>query len=1036
MHCGDKRRSGRGGHRRTGSLLLICAAAILAGCSSDDGGTPHGGGLPPDPADWICEDQAPTALDLAQWCGDNPDRGEPVDLGEPPPIAELAAKNFFDGQVLTPFLRSREYAALGWKSDTTWRFTGPYVGTIGQGDSYGTHPAVRIYYSPEVVDWLCAARVGPIPDGAMIVKEMHSIDPCLDVALDADGCMVIHAGAEPASWAVMIKASAAAFDGWYWAGISQPPPEPPPFEWQKGNPPIFDRSAITTIDFFAGGSDPPLMPNPLWFPTGYVFQDPTKKPSIVPPFSAYGVDCINCHASAASESTFAALDNLVGSGLRFKGFDFAPGECDPDRRSVDEHKPGIISDIADGDLGNPYPSPFTAALPQPLPAFTQFYDQIEPVTYADAWASRLPAETYDHVVAAADGPAQFLTSDQCAPCHDATVSNAGQPNMVFADPDGESRLLNLSPYGEWKASPMGLAGRDPIFFAQLQSETNRLPQLAECIETTCLHCHGVMGQRQLAIDTQGESDDGCKDLFGIPPPPEVPFGRPFRKEMVAQWPGSDPSTEQRYGALARDGISCAVCHHIADQDLGEEQSFTGNFVSGPADEIYGPYDDDTIVPKPMENALGITPKFATQIGDSDMCGTCHNILLPIFDNQGTLLGHSYEQTTHLEWVNSAFAPGQVDFQSCQDCHMPTSFAGMPLESAIANIESSLFAPVSHRLPDSDIELTVRRRFPRHSLHGLNVFLNQMFQQFPLLLGYRQISYQTGTLTVPPLITGFESMVDMAGNETATVAVNSVERGDDGTLRARVTVTNSTGHYLPSGVGFRRVFLEVLVLDAGGEVLWASGRTNQLGAIVDGRTAQVLPSERAVGEGEGACAEDPDAPYQPHYQGVEREDQAQIYQELIRDSEGAFTTSFLRRVTTVKDNRLRTRGFDPAFFLGSSSPFIQELGIVHGEARFDPHYTDRTLTGSDVIDYVATLDEGDLERADRVQVTLYNQSIPPFYLQERFRDANCGPRESDDIRRLYYLTSHLNVDGATTETGAQPMRSWKLRLTSASREISG
>ena len=42
--------------------------------------------------------------------------------------------------------------------------------------------------------------------------------------------------------------------------------------------------------------------------------------------------------------------------------------------------------------------------------------------------------------------------------------------------DGSTQLVNLSPYGEWRASPMGLAGRDPIFFAQLQSETNNLPR--------------------------------------------------------------------------------------------------------------------------------------------------------------------------------------------------------------------------------------------------------------------------------------------------------------------------------------------------------------------------------------------------------------------------------------------------------------------------------------------------------------------------------------------------------------------------------
>ena len=41
--------------------------------------------------------------------------------------------------------------------------------------------------------------------------------------------------------------------------------------------------------------------------------------------------------------------------------------------------------------------------------------------------------------------------------------------MTAAGPDG--KLVNISPYGTWRGSPMGLAGRDPIFFAQLASET-------------------------------------------------------------------------------------------------------------------------------------------------------------------------------------------------------------------------------------------------------------------------------------------------------------------------------------------------------------------------------------------------------------------------------------------------------------------------------------------------------------------------------------------------------------------------------------
>ena len=32
--------------------------------------------------------------------------------------------------------------------------------------------------------------------------------------------------------------------------------------------------------------------------------------------------------------------------------------------------------------------------------------------------------------------------------------------------DGTTPVMNVSPFGEWRWSPMGLAGRDPIFYAQ------------------------------------------------------------------------------------------------------------------------------------------------------------------------------------------------------------------------------------------------------------------------------------------------------------------------------------------------------------------------------------------------------------------------------------------------------------------------------------------------------------------------------------------------------------------------------------------
>ena len=94
------------------------------------------------------------------------------------------------------------------------------------------------------------------------------------------------------------------------------------------------------------------------------------------------------------------------------------------------------------------------------------------------------------------------TSGQCVGCHAAGATGLRFDMTVQTKPGG--LLVNLAPYGEWRASPMGLAGRDPIFFSQLETErTVHAPQ-QKVIQDLCLHCHGVMGQRQFCMDQLGK----------------------------------------------------------------------------------------------------------------------------------------------------------------------------------------------------------------------------------------------------------------------------------------------------------------------------------------------------------------------------------------------------------------------------------------------------------------------------------------------------------------------------------------------------
>ena len=105
------------------------------------------------------------------------------------------------------FLENKQYQELGWAYDKRVRDTGPYI----NGVSYGTHPAVRIFYSPEVYDWLKNGREGDVPDGAMIIKEMFPPPAARYAGLDDDGVNEQHS-----MWTYMVRDRSGSKDGWFW----------------------------------------------------------------------------------------------------------------------------------------------------------------------------------------------------------------------------------------------------------------------------------------------------------------------------------------------------------------------------------------------------------------------------------------------------------------------------------------------------------------------------------------------------------------------------------------------------------------------------------------------------------------------------------------------------------------------------------------------------------------------------------------------------------------------------------------------------
>jgi hypothetical protein len=966
--------------------------------------------------------------------------------------------------LLGGFLRNECYRLLGWQHDAELRATGPTSATLQFKDdphlpswvttNLGTHGVVAIYYSKDVYRWLCegdaaterhfvsqckatcqrcrldAAELArqprrPIEDGSMIVKLMYgnTTEEILQKPPIPRG--------QPTFVALMVKDSKDTRDGWFWGS------------WDPNS------SQASQLDW----PPPANLPYP-WMGSGYY--------------------CLNCHASAAGESTFSHLNNILGNPdtfLKYYFQDQPPIAGEPQQealQTLSAHERFEPLEKLQDKIDNagvtwnkvPWPNPAVLRVSQPIldrysPEFLHTFGagKVTQPNPQQILAYFMPPEVYDHAVAKSAVPPLFLTSDQCLGCH-AAGSTGLHFDMTVQQPDQQPyrNLINIAPYGEWRSSPMGLAGRDPIFFSQLETEQAAHPALAKLAPDVCLHCHGVMGQRQFCLDQFPDPKFGdlvcsSSNLLGLDDNSQPIFKRQlFSREQVKATPFLARTPEEQknslYGGLARDGVSCNTCHHIdADPKKQIGDTFTGDFKVGAADAIQGPFEKPQ--PMPMDHTLAVKPVEYPLERSSRVCGSCHSVVLPVFnvDKPYQPVGAKkpeiiLEQGTYPEWIFSDYRDGGPTPRSCQNCHMGTDYPGVPgaLSTKMASIQEASNMPQTEgRLPASDIDLQPRSPFARHTLVGLNVFFNLFAQQFPDILGIRIQDPMLGTRGVTPLQTTYDSMIQQADSATATVSIPNLSTQNQ-MLVAKVRVLNKAGHKFPSGVSFRRAFLTFEVLDANGNPLWVSGRVNSTGVIVDAN-GQAIDGEFTwlpnCGDGDAALQK-----FQPHYQTITREDQTQIYQELVRDPQGKLTTSFLSLANVVKDNRLLPNGWTPTLKLAqeaglgskkySAADLVEhvmpDLPDAKGGKVDDPWYKPKAAGGlgggGDEVSYAVPL--GSLKgKPASVRATLSYQAIPPFYLQDRF----CTTPNRPDTARLFFVAGHVNLDS----TRAQ---GWKLQVVSS------
>jgi MYXO-CTERM domain-containing protein len=268
-----------------------------------------------------------------------------------------------------------------------------------------------------------------------------------------------------------------------------------------------------------------------------------------------------------------------------------------------------------------------------------------------------------------------------------------------------------------------------------------------------------------------------------------------------------------------EGVTCELCHR-AMEDPGVP---TGNALYTIDDTLVG-----AIVPRrgPWTYPGPFAPPHEwmqdSYIGSSRMCGTCHDVTTPRerVDDAGAGMGVEFnEQRTYSEWLGSAFAVEGEEFRSCQDCHMP----------AVADVPGCQDAVNSSNHPEGG---------RRHDLVGANRFM----------LGLLQQEYGAGgTNEIPDIF--FDFAMDRTDDLLATAATLEVQGPADvnlgeGLSGLQATVTNETGHKLPTGYSEGRVMWIEVVASYGGATVWSSGQwTDGQGFEEDGQ----IRTYRAIAE---------------------------------------------------------------------------------------------------------------------------------------------------------------------------------------------
>jgi hypothetical protein len=482
--------------------------------------------------------------------------------------------------------------------------------------------------------------------------------------------------------------------------------------------------------------------------------------------------------------------------------------------------------------------------------------------------------------------------------------------------------LNIEQNFNWRGSMMAMAARDPLYFATVDIANQDAPNSGDL----CIRCHSPVG-----------------------------------------WL-SGRSTPTDGSALTRtdlDGVQCHYCHksvkpsplgvnpypsdaNYTATTYGPDQTYLGTLTNIPPTEANGMYvvsnldqRRGAIVDAASPHDFLYSPMHLT----SNICGTCHDVSNPVFTKNasGQYQPNAFDapapnfdlrtmfpvERTYSEWTVSDYNTAQGVYapefgtdngvvSTCQDCHMP-KYDGLACAQG-----------------------GTRQNLGVHDFTGGNTKVGKWVRYlFPSDVTQQQVD--SGIVRARRTL-----------QKAATMDLEATVEG--GSVHAEVTITNETGHKLPSGYPEgRRIWINVKAFDAQQQMIFESGAYNaSTGVLTHDEQIKIYEIHPGISPG--------------------------LADVLGMPSGTSF--HFVLNDTVYMDNRIPPRGATNAELAMIQSPVV------------DYTYADGQYW--DISDYDLPL------ATDSIVATLYYQTTSKEYI-EFLRDNNVTSSRGDDLYAMWDTT---------------------------------